>query len=420
MSNYSYIVSKNSSGTTEAYNTSTKSVEFSNANPTTVINSTLATNRGVVGLRNGIYEVDNNLFPKSFTGLIGESMDKTIIRAKTGFNDETLFRYWKGASSAPLEGFTLGNLKLELNVNNATEAAWISSGTKDLTIYNVWVYSKKSPAISRIGFFVDNANGTNNNVNLRINNCRFEGSCLDQDMLGLGNVYYGNISDNLFLNTTAQALGIGATYRSVYRNNQFENIETNAIGLEWKCENNLLEGNICYNTGGIKLSGGWEQNSINYSMGNKCINNMFLYGEGGIEAAISIDDEISCNKFYRTSRNGIQGSFLRTRVDNNTFTDTNWTNSSDGLIGNSTQARTGGIIAYNSNSTMIPKNEWNSFSNNYFIDSGVKFIVPGVSGQKDAFTNGVVIDTKYLNSIIKNNSGNLGAEMLKNFGTTAP
>lgn len=419
MSNYSYIVSNNSS-VTEAYNTSTKSVEFSNTNPTTVINSAIATNKGVVGLRNGLYEIDGNLFPKSFTGLIGESMGKTIIRAKAGFNDETLFRYWNGASSAPLEGFTLGNLKLELNVNNATEAAWISSGTKDLTISNVWVQSKKAPAISRIGFFVDNANGTNNNVDLRIQNCRFEGSCLDQDMLGLGNVYYGNISNNVFLNTTAQALGVGATYRSIYANNHFENIETNAIGFEWKCESNLVEGNVCYDTWGIKLSGGWEQNSINYSMGNKCINNMFLYGLGGIEAAISINDEISGNKFYRTERNGIQGSFLRTRVDNNTFTDTNWSNSSDGLLGNSTQARTGGIIAYNSNSNMMAKNEWNSFSNNYFIDSGVKFTVPGISGQKDSFINGVVIDTKYLNSFIKNNSGNLGAEMLKNFGTTAP
>lgn len=421
MSNYSYIVSKNSSGTvTEAYNTSTKSVEFSNTNPTTVINSAIATNKGVVGLRNGLYEIDNNIFPKSFTGLIGESMSNTIIRAKAGFNDNTLFRYWQGASSAPLEGFTLGNMKLELNVNNATDSAWISSGTKDLTINNIWVESKKAPTISRIGFFVDNANGTNNNINLRINNCKFEGSCLDQDMVGLGNVYYGDISHNVFLNNTAQALGVGATYHSIYSNNHFENVETNAIGLEWKCENNLISNNICYNTWGIKLSGGWEQNSINYSMGNKCTNNMFVYGTGGIEAAISIDDEISGNKFYRTSRNGIQGSFLRTVINNNTFTDTNWSNSSDGLLGNTTQARTGGIIAYNSNSTMMPKNEWNSFSNNYFIDSGVKFTVPNVTGQKDAFTNGVVIDTKYLNSFIKNNSGNLGNDMLKNFGTTAP
>ncbi len=419
MSNYSFVISKNGA-VTEAYNTTTKSVQFSSPNPTTVFNSVLDASAGMTALRNGIYEVDDNVFTKSFTGIVGESMTNTIIRPKAGFNDDTIFRFWNGASSAPLESFKLSNLKLELNVNNATDAAWISSGTKDLELDHVWVYSQKAPAISRIGFFIDNANGTNNNVNLKIHDCRFEGSCLDQDMLGLGNVYYGDVSHNLFLNTTAQALGIGATYNSIYSNNRFENIETNAIGLEWKCENNLISNNLFYNTWGIKLSGGWEQNSINYSKGNKCVNNSFIYGQGGIEAAISIDDEISNNKFYRTERNGIQGSFLRTRINNNIFTDTNWSNSSDGLLGNTTRARTGGIIAYNSNSTMMPKNEWNSFSNNYFIKSSEKYTVEGVTGQQQGYTNGVVIDTKYTNSFIKNNEGNLGAEMLKNFGTAAP
>lgn len=418
--NYSYIISKNGSNT-QAYNTVTKAVEFTNANPTIIFNSVLTSpSAGIAGIKNGIYEVDNNILTKSFTGFEGESMDKTIIRPKAGFNDNTIFRYWQGASSTPLEGFRLSNLKLELNVNNPTDAVWISSGTKDLSLNRVWVYSKKAPAISRIGFFIDNANGTNNNYNLKIQNCKFEGSCLDQDMLGLGNLYDADISNNLFLNTTAQAMGIGATYHSNISNNIFHNVETNAIGLEWKCEDNLISNNLCWNTGGIKLSGGWETNSINYSRNNKCINNAFIYGSGGIEAAISIDDEITGNRFYRTKRNGIQGSFLRTVINNNIFTDTNWSNSSDGLIGNSTQARTGGIIAYNSNSNMMPKNEWNSFQNNIFLDSGVKFTVEGQTGQKDGFTNGIVIDTKYLNSMIGNNRGNLGADMLKNFGTTAP
>lgn len=419
MSNYSYIISKNGVNT-EAYNTTTKTVQFTNTNPTIVFNSVLNTGAGISGIKNGVYEVDKNILARSFTGLVGESMDKTIIRSKTGFNDETLFRYWAGASSAPLEGFRLKNMKLELNVNNATDAAWISSGTKDLELENIWVYSKKAPAISRIGFFIDNANGTNNNYNLKIHDCKFEGSCLDQDMLGLGNVYYGDVSHNIFLNNTAQALGIGATYHSIYSNNHFENVGTNAIGLEWKCEDNLIEGNICWNTWGIKLSGGWEQNSINYSRNNKCINNSFNYGTGGIEAGISIDDEISGNKFYRTERNGIQGSFLRTVINNNIFTDTNYGNHLDKLLGNSAQVRTGGIIAYNSNSNMIPKNEWNSFSNNIFIDSGTKFIPIGVTTQKDGFTNGVVIDTKYLNSFIGGNRGNIGADLLKNYGTAAP
>ncbi len=124
---------------------------------------------------------------------------------------------------------------------------------------------------------------------------------------------------------TAQAIGVGASFHSILSNNRFVNVN-NAIGYESLCENNVISNNILWNTCGIKLSGGWEQNSIPISINNKCVNNHFNYGDGGIEAAISIDDEISGNKFYRTKRIGIQGSFLRTLLDNNIFTDTNYGN----------------------------------------------------------------------------------------------
>lgn len=400
----------------------TGNIVQSNANPTLIFNGAINAMYGMggalCGVKNGVYEVDNNILPKNFTGFVGESPEKTVIRAKAGFEDNTIFRYWQGASSAPLEGFKLKNLKLELNVNNATEAAWISSGTKNLELDHVYVQSLNTPDISRIGFFIDNANGTNNNVGLKIHNCRFEGSCKDQDMLGLGNVYDGNVSHNLFLNTTAQALGIGATYHSIYSNNHFENVETNAIGLEWKCEDNLISDNVCWNTGGIKLSGGWETNSINYSKNNTCVNNIFTYGSGGIEAAISIDDIICRNKFYRTSRNGIQGSFLRCKVDENIFTDMNWSNSSDGLIGNNQSQQTGGIIAYNKNTNMINQNEWNSFVDNFFVKSNSPFPIPGQSGNKSSFMGGLVIDTGYKFSFIDKNRGNV-SNLVKNFGTKA-
>ena len=134
---------------------------------------------------------------------------------------------------------------------------------------------------------------------------------MGQDMLGCGNLVDCDFSHNEFRNLTAQAIGVGASTNSIIQSNRFLNVG-NAVGYESLCENNITSDNILWNTYGIKLSGGWEQNSIHISRNNKCVNNHFSYGVGGIEAAISIDDEISGNKFYRTERNGIQGSFLRT------------------------------------------------------------------------------------------------------------
>jgi hypothetical protein len=406
----------------------TGNVVFSNSDAVTSFNSVsntmTANGGGMCGVKDGIYPINSPIFPQSFTGFIGESPHKTIIRSKIPEGTENAFRYWKGASSVPLEGFSLSNLKIELNNTNGngtgnSEMAWISSGMKDCTFDNIWVKSFQEPNFESIGFFMDTAGNTNNNFNVRVVNSRFEGSCHGQDMLGCGNLIDCDFSHNLFINNTAQAIGIGASFRSSITNNIFDHTG-NTIGYESLCTDNLVSDNICWYTSGIKLSSGWEQNAPHISRNNKCINNTLNYGSGGIQAAISIDDQISGNKFYRTSRDGIQGSFLRTVINNNIFTDTNWNNSSDRLLGNTTQARTGGIIAFNSNSNQMSKNEWNSFQNNIFLDSGVKFTVEGQSGQKDGFTNGVVIDTKYTNSIINNNRGNLGAQLLKNFGTTAP
>ena len=268
-----------------------------------------------------------------------------------------------------------------------------------------------------IGFFLDTAQNTNNNQSLIVQNCRFEGPLMGQDMLGCGNLVDCDFSHNEFRNCTAQPIGVGASFHSIISNNRFVNVG-NAIGYESLCENNIISDNILWNTCGIKLSGGWEQNSIHISINNKCVNNHFNYGDGGIEAAISIDDEISGNKFYRTKRNGIQGSFLRTVLDNNIFTDTNYGNHSDRLLGNYTSQRVGGIIAYNSNTIHIPRNEWNSFVNNTFYKSGIRFSVNGV--QEQGNTNGIVIDTKYLNSFIYLNKGNIGKDLIKNFGTKVP
>ncbi|MDF0682475.1 MAG: hypothetical protein P0116_16075 [Candidatus Nitrosocosmicus sp.] len=408
----------------KAKNTTTGAIQFTNPNPSIVFNSVITamniSGGGIAGIRNGLYPIDDNpIILKHFTGFVGEDQEKTILRSH--LTNDTIFRYWHGASSTPLEDFTLSNLKIELNNRNGngtghSESAWISSGTKNCRMSNLWLKSFSEPAIPTIGFFLDTAQNTNCNQSLIVQNCRFEGPLMGQDMLGCGNLVDCDFSRNEFRNCTAQAIGVGASFHSIISNNRFVNVG-NAIGYESLCENNLISDNVLYNTSGIKLSGGWEKNSIHISRNNKCVNNHFSYGDGGIEAAISIDDEISGNKFYRTRRNGIQGSFLRTVLDNNIFTDTNYGNHSDRLLGNHTLQRTGGIIAYNSNTALIPMNEWNSFVNNTFHRSGIKFPVNDL--QVQGYTNGLVIDTKYLNSFVYLIKGNIGKDLIRNFGTRA-
>ena len=156
-------------------------------------------------------------------------------------------------------------------------------------------------------------------------------------------------------------------------------------------KNNIISNNTLWNTTGIKLS---EEKStgINISRNNKCINNHINYGMGGIEAGISIDDEISNDKFYRTERNGMRGSFARTIIENNVFTDTNYGWFTQPLLGNTTSQKAGGIVCFNGKApTLIPKNEFNVFTNNTFIKSGVIFAVG--QEQESGDTGGILIYT---------------------------
>ena len=434
---YSFIISKSTSNIFQAENTSTGSIQFSNSSASSVFNSVInaMNNSGGGGggggkafVRNALYPINAAIMTKNFTGLVGESREKTILRSTVSSGDNEVFRYWAGASSsAPLEGFSLSNLKIEFHNKNGngsgeSETAWVSSGTRDCTFDNIWVKSFSKPSVSWIGFFLDTANRTNFNENCIVRNSRFEGPCAGQDMLGCGNLVSCDFSNNQFVNCDGQAIGVGASYRSIISNNRFVNTG-NAIGYEDLCENNLIHNNLCHETDGIKLS---EQKStgVNISRNNTCTNNLIMYGWGGIEAGISIDDVISNNKLYRTERNGIYGSFLRTVIENNQFVDTNYSWTEQPLLGNTTNNhRIGGIFCYNTKApvTIQPKNELNVFTNNTFIKSGVAFAAPDnpTNNTRTGNPGGIVIDTKYTNSFINLNKGNIGNDLLKNFGTTA-
>ena len=105
---------------------------------------------GIACIRNGLYPiVDKPIILKHFTGLVGEDQEKTILRSH--LTTDTVFRYWHGASSAPLKDFTLSNLKIELNNHNgngtgSSESAWISSGTRNCRMSDIWVKSFSEPA----------------------------------------------------------------------------------------------------------------------------------------------------------------------------------------------------------------------------------------------------------------------------------
>jgi hypothetical protein len=349
--------------------------------------------------------------------LIGENNDKTIFRNITNAADSSLFRYWAGASSTLLESFTVENIFIEINNLNGngtgeSEVAWLSSGTKNCVFRYLKVKSFSTPASGRIGFFIDTANRTNNNENLTVEYCTFDGPCGGQDFLGTGMLIDSNINHNYFKNCTSQAIGVGKSLRTKYNDNTF-NTTGNVIGLENDCQDNEIKDNICYITGGIKLS---EEGSTatNISRNNTVDGNMIMYGSGGIECGISINDTIINNVIYRTARNGIRGAFNGTKIANNHLVDTNFDNNSQTINGSGRTV--GGIVCIN-NATPLPDCDNNVIENNSLQDTGVAFTDPVSATSKNGNTGGIILDTDYNdNRLSWNNYAGMSTRVL-DFGT---
>lgn len=169
---------------------------------------------GLAFVKNGVYPINGSIIPQHFTGLVGESYDKTIFRHITNTTDVQMFRYWQGSSSTLLEDFSLRNLKLETNNLNGngtgeSETAWISSGTKNLYLDRVWIKSLSNPGSPKIQFFLDTAGNTNLNLNVQTHNCEFEGPAGGQDFYGCGMMKDCDISHNYWHDNTSQSIGIG-------------------------------------------------------------------------------------------------------------------------------------------------------------------------------------------------------------------
>ena len=395
---YSYIIYKEGSDYI-AYNTITNTEQFTNTTAHTTFNSVIdamnTAGGGKAFVKNGLYLFTGPMIPEHFAGLVGESNDKTIFRHTTNAADSSMFRYWQGASSTLLESFSLENISIEINNLNGngtgeSEVAWLSSGTKNCIFRHLKVKSFSTPASGRIGFFIDTASRTNNNENLTVEYCTFEGPCGGQDFLGTGCLIDSNINHNYFKNCTSQAIGVGKSLRTKYNDNTF-NTTGNVIGLENDCQDNEIKDNVCYITSGIKLS---EEGSTatNISRNNTVDGNIIAYGPGGIEDGIGINDTITNNILYRTSRNGIRGAFNGTLISNNHLIDTNFDNNSQTINGSSRTV--GGIVCIN-NATPLPDCDNNIISNNKLQDTGVAFTDPVSTLSKNGNTGSIILDTDY-------------------------
>lgn len=403
---YSYIIYKSGSNYI-AFNTITKTEQFSNTTAHTTFNSVIdamnTAGGGQAYVKNALYLFTSSIIPKDNCELIGEDREKTILRHTVNTASTELFRYWQGASSALLTNFKVKHMKWEIhnangNSTGETEKAWISSGTKNIVFEDVWMKSFSTPSVSKISVFLDTAGNTNNNEYPKVQNCIFEGSANAQDTFGTGKVYKGDFSNNRFYNLTSQAFGINECYDSNFSENVFENTG-NAIGFEGNlCEGNIIVNNILRNTRGIKLSG--FNTTTNFSRSNIVKGNLIEYGQGGIENGNGRFDVIEGNIIRRTERNGIYGTMYGAKINDNIFEDTNFTNGSTTV--NSVSHKDGGILLVN-NTSVMADSDFNNIENNTFIDTGTTFTDPVSGLTKNGDNGAIVIDTNYDRTLIKNN-----------------
>jgi hypothetical protein len=276
--NFDYIISISGSDII-AYTTATETVEFSSTDARTTFRNVVSTLDSAEGgsclVKKGTYTMSNvsdSVFLKDNQTWVGEDRDLTKIIGLSTTNE--IFK----RVFTPLTNFKMSNMTIE---SAGVSTCLYTSGSKDCHFENcVFKFTSPAPS-SRFIVFFDTVNNTNDNERLIINHCRFDGDTAGQDMLGSGNMYGCNISNNIFKNGGGQGIGVNTSIGSKYNNNYFYNVKTNPIGFESVCECNQVNGNICTScNGAIKLS---QLNTDNKSINNICCNNIIEYGYAGIK-----------------------------------------------------------------------------------------------------------------------------------------
>jgi len=400
---YDYIIYKSGSNTV-GYNTATRQEEFSSSDArTTFSNVSTALNSAGGGscfVKKGTYTMVNtaaNIIMRDNCNWVGEDRDLTIL-----VNQSTTDQMWRRTGSR-VTNFKMSNMKLTSTVKDLIYAV----GSVDCKIDNCIFEFSSPPASARFLTFFDTSNGTVTNENLSITNCIYQGDTHGQDMMGGGSYLGCNFSNNVFRNggtTGGQGMGIGSTtIGSKFNNNYFYNIKTNPIGLEAQCESNEINGNTFVGCGGrLKLS---QLGTTNKSYHNMCCNNIFEYGDSGIEDGWGEGDIICNNIFRRVAGYGIRGTLSSSVICNNVFDDINYSNGS--ITMNSVSYSTGGINLTNNSNFTTPSP--NIIDGNTFIDSGASFNVP-TGYTKDGGTSqtgdvgGILIDTNFTGTLIGPNN----------------
>jgi len=400
---FDYIIYKSGSNTV-AYNTATKTNQYTSSDArTTFSNVSTALNTAGGGscfVKKGTYTMVNaasNITMRDNCNWVGEDRDLTIL-----VNQSTTDQMWKRTGSR-VTNFKISNMKMTSTVNTLIYAA----GSVDCKVDNcIFEFSSATSSPKFLTFF-DNVSGTVTNENLSITNCIYQGDTNGQDMMGGGSYLGGNFSNNVIRNggtTGGQGMGVGGTtIGSKFNNNYFYNIKTNPIGLESDCESNEVNGNVFVGCGGrLKLS---QIGSTNKSIHNMCCNNVFEYGDSGIEDGWGEGDIICNNIFRRVSSYGIKGTLSASIICNNVFDDINYNNGTTTM--NSISYSTGGINLVNNSNFTTPSP--NIIDGNTFIDSGASFNVP-TGYTKDGGTSqtgdvgGILIDTNFTDTLIGPNN----------------
>jgi hypothetical protein len=392
---FDYIISISGSDIT-AYNTATETIEFSSTDSRTtfknVVSALDSTGGGSCLVKKGTYIMSD--VPQSITlednqAWVGEDTDLTRILGQSTTNE--IFK----RVFTPLTNFKMSNMTIE---SNGVSTCLYTSGSKDCHFENcVFKFTSPAPS-SRFIVFFDTVNNANDNERLIVNHCRLEGDTAGQDMMGSGNMYGCDISNNLFKNGGGQGIGVNTATGSKYNNNYFYIVKTNPIGFENVCESNQVNGNICIScNGAIKLS---QLNTDNKSINNICCNNIIEYGYAGIEAGWSEGDIISYNVFRRLRNWAIRGTLSGAIISGNQFYETNYDNHDSSIAGST--YTTGGIVLSNNVNFTNPR--LLRINNNYFYTSRNYFVIPSEyinGGQtKKGFTGGILIDTNNKSNIV--------------------
>ena len=164
--------------------------------------------------------------------------------------------------------------------------------------------------------------------------------------------------------------------------------------MEGITEGNIIEGNLVYQSGNIKLSlnGGSDVSYRNQVIGNK------LYYSGGIEDGTGHEDQIVGNHIIRSQNRGIYGAFNHCQISDNYLFDTNWGNGAI-TVGGQGQSD-GGIVLLNYSG--IPAPTGNVIRGNKLYCTRSAWTYPDATS-KTSFTGGILVDSTYTNTEILQN-----------------